>query len=143
MFAYNGGYNRAGEIAAQGMNQAAAIRAAGSENMADNLGMAVAQLAKGYGDQQATAAKADAYGKFLQMHGPSLGLDPAMVEEFAKMKKPEQAQYGDMLLGSFLPMQQKQQMMQMQYGNRGGGGGGSGGGGAASGGGGGDYLAEF
>jgi hypothetical protein len=120
------------------MNQAAAIRAAGSENMADNLGMAVAQLAKGYGDQQATAAKADAYGKFLQMHGPSLGLDPTMVEEFSKMKKQEQVQYGDMLIGTFLPMQQKREMFMMQYGNRGGGGGGSGGGGgAASGGGGG------
>jgi hypothetical protein len=64
---------------------------------------AVAGLAQSYADGKAKDAKASAYGEFLGMHGPSLGLQPEWLEEFRKKPPEEQLAIGDILVGSYLP----------------------------------------
>lgn len=73
----------------------------------------VAMLADQFSQNKQAAAKADAYGKFLGMHGTTLGINPEWLEEYKKSPQEQQIALGDMLIGNYLPHQQR-----MEYGNQ-------------------------
>jgi hypothetical protein len=131
---YNPTPDNSGALLAQGMQGAAAAQLAGMNSIGDNLGLAVATLAKGFGERRAAEAKGDSYAKVLKMFGPQLGVDPAMLDEFMKMPKEQQAYGGDVLVNQFLPHQLRMQYLNRQMSGRaeaaaaGAGGGGYGGG---------------
>jgi hypothetical protein len=135
---YNPTPDNSGALLAQGMQGAAAAQLAGMNSIGDNLGLAVATLAKGFGERRAAEAKGEAYGKFLQMAGPQMGFDPAMLEEFAKQPKEQQAVWGDTMINQLLPHHLRMQYLNQQMSGRAAAA--AGGGGAAGGPGAGGYV---
>lgn len=107
---YNPSPDRSGEIMAAGAVNAAQMQAQGMQG----LGAAIAAMAVNYRDQQTEAAKAKAYESFLGVAGPAMGLKGEWLEEFRKMPRRQQAAYGDMMLNSFLPQQQRMEYLKQQ-----------------------------
>ena len=118
-----------------------AQRQAEQENQRANqeqMMASVAMLADQFSQNKQAAAKAGAYGDFLGMHGETLGINPEWLEQFKKSPREQQIALGDMLIGNYLPHQQRMEYLNQQasaFGRgTGAGGGGAGGGGA------GDYV---
>ena len=98
----------------------------------------VAMLAEQFSQNKQASAKASAYGEFLGMHGETLGIKPEWLEQFKKSPRDQQIALGDLLIGNYLPHQQRMEYLNQQASafGRGTGPGAGGGGGGGSG----DYV---
>lgn len=108
-----------------------ALRQEQSMAQQEQMMASVAMLADQFSQNKQAAAKADAYGEFLGMHGETLGINPEWLEQYKKSPREQQIALGDMLIGNYLPHQQRMEYLNTQASlfprNTGTGGGGGGG----------------
>ena len=120
-----------------------AQRQAEQENQRANqeqMMASVAMLADQFSQNKQAAAKAGAYGEFLGMHGETLGINPEWLEQFKKSPRDQQIALGDLLIGNYLPHQQRMEYLNQQASAFGRGTGAGAGGAGGGGGGSGDYV---